>query len=40
MASITLKGNTIHTSGNLPEVGQNAPDFEMVNADLSTAKII
>ncbi|WP_025664920.1 thiol peroxidase [Aquimarina megaterium] len=39
MASITLKGNTIHTSGNLPEVGQNAPDFEMVNADLSTAKL-
>ncbi|PKV50575.1 thiol peroxidase, atypical 2-Cys peroxiredoxin [Aquimarina sp. MAR_2010_214] len=39
MASITLKGNTIHTSGDLPEVGQNAPDFEMVNADLSTAKL-
>ncbi|EZH73969.1 thiol peroxidase [Aquimarina atlantica] len=39
MASITLKGNTIHTSGNLPEVGQSAPDFEMVNTDLSTAKL-
>jgi thiol peroxidase len=39
MASITLKGNKIHTSGNLPEVGQTAPDFELVNTDLSTTKL-
>ncbi len=39
MASITIKGNTIHTNGTLPEVGQNAPDFELINTDLSTAKL-
>ncbi|WP_109438286.1 MULTISPECIES: thiol peroxidase [Aquimarina] len=39
MASITLKGNTIHTNGTLPEVGQKAPDFELVNTDLSTIKL-
>lgn len=39
MASITIKGNPIHTNGTLPEVGQNAPDFELVNTDLSTSKL-
>ncbi|WP_108868247.1 thiol peroxidase [Aquimarina aquimarini] len=39
MASITLKGNAIHTSGDLPKVGEKAPDFELVNTDLSTAKL-
>ncbi|GGX15172.1 thiol peroxidase [Aquimarina muelleri] len=39
MASITIKGNTIHTNGTLPEVGKNAPDFELVNTDLSTTKL-
>ncbi len=39
MASITLKGNTIHANGTLPEVGQKAPDFELVNTDLSTIKL-
>ncbi len=39
MASITLKGNTIHTSATLPEVGQKAPDFELVNTDLSLSKL-
>ncbi len=39
MASITLKGTEIHTAGNLPEVGQKAPDFELVNVDLSTSKL-
>lgn len=39
MASITLKGNAINTNGTLPEVGQNAPDFELVNTDLSTTKL-
>ena len=39
MASITIKGNAIHTSGTLPKVGQNAPDFELVNTDLSTTKL-
>ncbi len=35
MAQITLQGNPIHTSGNLPEVGSDAPDFTLVAADLS-----
>ena len=35
MAEITLQGNPIHTSGNLPEVGSDAPDFTVVAADLS-----
>ena len=35
MAEITLKGNPVHTSGNLPEVGSDAPDFTLVAADLS-----
>ncbi len=39
MASITLKGNAINTIGNLPEVGQTAPDFELVKTDLSTTKL-
>lgn len=35
MAEITLQGNPINTSGNLPEVGSDAPDFTLVAADLS-----
>jgi len=35
MASITLKGNTVHTSGDLPAVGSQAPNFTLVKADLS-----
>ena len=34
MANITLKGNPIHTNGNLPSVGAKAPDFLLVDADL------
>ena len=36
MASVTLKGNTIHTSGTLPETGSKAPDFNLTAVDLST----
>ena len=39
MATITLKGNEMHTSGTLPNVGDKAPDFEFVNTDLSTTKL-
>ncbi|MBW1296639.1 thiol peroxidase [Aquimarina litoralis] len=39
MATITLGGNEIHTSGELPKVGEKAPDFELVNSDLSVAKL-
>lgn len=35
MASITLQGNSINTSGNLPQVGTKAPDFTLVKTDLS-----
>ena len=35
MAQITLKGNPINTSGNLPEVGSDTPDFTLVATDLS-----
>lgn len=34
MASITLKGNEIHTNGNLPAVGSKAPDFKLTTEDL------
>lgn len=34
MANLTLKGNPIHTSGELPAVGTTAPDFTLVNAAL------
>ena len=35
MAEITLKGNPIHTSGDLPAVGAAAPEFTLVGGDLS-----
>jgi thiol peroxidase len=35
MAEITLQGNPIHTSGNLPQVGSDAPDFTLVASDMS-----
>jgi len=39
MATITLKGNTIHTLGTLPEVGSQAPNFSMVKNDLSSSDL-
>jgi thiol peroxidase len=39
MATITLKGNAIHTSGELPQIGANAPDFELVKNDLSRVSL-
>jgi thiol peroxidase len=35
MADITLKGNAFNTTGNLPEVGNQAPDFSLTAGDLS-----
>ncbi|MEJ2053543.1 MAG: thiol peroxidase [Calditrichaceae bacterium] len=35
MAEITLKGNTIHTKGELPKAGSMAPDFKLTKTDLS-----
>ena len=34
MATVTLKGNPIHTNGDLPAVGSQAPDFRLVDKDL------
>jgi thiol peroxidase len=35
MAKITLKGNPINTSGNLPVKGSKAPEFTLVKSDLA-----
>jgi thiol peroxidase len=35
MATVNLRGNPIHTSGELPEVGSPAPDFTVTGGDLS-----
>ena len=35
MATITLKGNPIHTNGELPAVGTTAPAFSLTTVDLS-----
>lgn len=39
MATIKLKGNSINTKGNLPEVGSQAPDFKLVKNDLSEVSL-
>lgn len=39
MATVTLKGNQIHTSGELPKTGNKAPDFNLVKTDLSTTSL-
>jgi thiol peroxidase len=39
MATVTLKGNPITTSGNLPAVGSKAPDFSLVKVDLSNVAL-
>jgi len=39
MATVTLKGNEIHTLGNLPEIGAQAPNFTLVKNDLSTVDL-
>ncbi len=35
MAEITLGGTPIHTNGELPAVGSQAPDFRLVDAELN-----
>lgn len=39
MATTHLKGNPIHTNGDLPEVGSVAPPFTLVGADLSDVSL-
>ncbi|CAM4153275.1 thiol peroxidase [Flavobacterium antarcticum] len=39
MASITLGGNPIHTSGELPKKGSKATEFNLIKTDLSPATL-
>lgn len=39
MANITLKGNPVHTSGQLPEKSSTAKDFKLVKSDLSEVSL-
>ncbi len=39
MATITFKGQTIHTNGDLPPVGSKAPDFQLVDGELNTVTL-
>ncbi len=39
MSKITINGKTIETVGELPKVGNTAPDFNLVKADLSAATL-
>jgi thiol peroxidase len=39
MATITLKGNPIHSSGLLPPLGAKAPDFKLTKSDLSDVSL-
>ena len=39
MATITLKGNAVHTSGTLPAVRSTAPNFKLVRNDLSEVSL-
>jgi len=35
MATVQLKGNPVHTNGELPKPGSKAPDFKLVGGDLA-----
>lgn len=39
MASITLQGNAINTSGDLPAVGSTAPDFTLTTGELADVSL-
>jgi thiol peroxidase len=39
MTSITLQGNEIHTNGDLPAVGADAPAFSLVDGDLNDKQL-
>lgn len=39
MAKITLRGNPLHTNGDLPGVGSLAPDFVLVDRDLNNVTL-
>ena len=39
MAKITLRGNPVHTSGELPKTGNKAPDFRLTTKDLKDVSL-
>lgn len=39
MAKVTLKGNLIHTNGDLPAQGSKAPEFQLVDQDLNNRSL-
>lgn len=39
MAKITLQGKDINTSGELPKIGDDAPDFSLVNSKLGDVSL-
>ena len=39
MATITFHGDQAQTNGELPEIGSSAPDFKLVNKDLSNVTL-
>jgi thiol peroxidase len=39
MATVTLKGNAVSISGDLPAVGSKAPDFKLVTGDLKEVSL-
>ncbi len=39
MATITLHGKEIHTNGELPAVGSQAPDFSLVDGELNDRRL-
>lgn len=39
MATVTLQGTQMHTNGELPEVGSEAPDFKLTNGDLADVSL-
>ena len=39
MATITLGGNPVKTSGEIPKIGSKAPDFQLIKNDLSIVSL-
>ncbi|WP_046744601.1 thiol peroxidase [Kordia zhangzhouensis] len=39
MATVTLHGTAFKTTGNLPNIGEKAPDFTLTTTDLNTKKL-
>jgi len=39
MATVTLQGTEMHTNGELPAVGSDAPDFKLTNGDLADVSL-